>query len=217
METNKIDSFFKKSVNESENYFESQANEAKSRIWSQVQKKNKKPFIPLFYSLLVAACILLFLSTSILIFSNLQSRQEINALVKLNSELESKAAGKSKSNLANNLPASGDELKAKDTVYIEKEVFITKPIVQKERIIDTVYVPQIVYVEKEFTPEELITIEKSSRSDTVVQIVPEAYKTEILISKNEALQKEKKKKFQIKFGGSQNPGNDGTIALSSKL
>jgi hypothetical protein len=217
METNKIDSFFRKSISESEDHYDEEANNSKERIWSQVQHKKKMLVMPFFFRLLAAACILLFISTSILFVSNLKSQKRINALAELNTELEKKAAIQTKNEIIKNESLLAANQSSPDTVFIEKMVVVAKPVIQKERITDTLYIPQIVYVEKEIIPESVLTIENIVPADSTIQKITGNYETEILISNNEDLKKEKQKKFKLKFGGNQNTGNDGRIALSSKL
>lgn len=217
METNKLDSFFRKSINESEDHYNIEANNAKERIWNQVRHKKKMLVIPLFFRLLAAACIFLLISTSILFLLNLKTEKKIDALVALNTELENKVAINNTNSLIKNESEIASKLNSADTVFIEKTVVITKPVIQKERITDTVYIPQIVYVEKEISPESVIVFENIIPADSSIQKISGNYETEILISNNEDIKKEKQKKFKLKFGGNQNPGSDGTIALSSKL
>ena len=217
METNKLDSVFKKSINESEDYYETEANNAKDRIWSQVQHENKKKTLPLLFRLMVAACILLFISTSILVVSNIGTQNKIDALVELNTDMKNKADLNAENELINKELLIAAKLNSTDTVFIEKEVLVTKSIVQKEIIIDTVFIQQIVYVEKEILPEAFIAIENSIPIDSTYQIITNNYKTEILIKNTKTQKKENNKKFKLKFGGNQNSSNDGTIALSSKL
>lgn len=217
METNNIDSFFKKSVNESENYYKDEANLAKERIWSQAQPKKKRKVLPLFFRLLAAACILLFISTTVLFISNLKTQKKVNALVEVNTELNEKVAENAKNTLIKNESSTAVNIASPDTVFIEKMVYVTNTVVQKEQVTDTVYIQQIVYVEKEISPESIMAIESSIPVDSADQIITENYETEILISNSEELKKEKRKKFKLKFGGNQNTGNDGAIALSSNL
>jgi hypothetical protein len=217
METNKLDSFFRKSINESEDYYNIEANNAKERIWNQVRHKKKMLVIPIFFRLLAAACILLFISTSILFVLNLKSLNRINTLVELNTEMENKAAIQSKNEIIKNELLRAENQHLPDTVFIEKIVSVAKPVIQKIRITDTVYVPQVVYVEKEAIPEFIVASENTILADSIIQKTTGNYETEILISNNEDIKKEKQKKFKLKFGGNQNTGNDGRIALSSKL
>lgn len=219
MEKHNIDSIFRKVINESEDHFSAEANQAQERIWNQVQQNTKKRSLPLLLLLLVAASILLFISTGILTMSNLNARKEINALVELNNDLKSRAASGPQIPVAENEPVISPQINAVDTVYIEKTVIVEKPVARVEKIVDTVYIRQIVYVEKEFTPESIVAIEETTDADSIYQDITQNSETEILISNSEAesLKKEKRKKIQIKFGGNQNPGNNGTIALTSKL
>jgi hypothetical protein len=217
METNKIDSFFRKSINESEDYYAVEANVAKERIWDQVQSEKKQKGIPLFFRLLAAACILLFISTAVLFVTNLKTQKKINSLIELNTELNVKIAENDKGISIKNESPTAVSIISPDTVFIEKKVVVTNTVVQKEQVIDTVYIQQIVYVEKEFSPEPILAIENSLLVDSAAQTIAENYETEILISKPEAAIKEKRKKIKLKFGGNQNPGNDGKIALSSKF
>lgn len=217
METNKIDSIFKKSIVESEDYYETEANSAKSRIWSQVQHGNNKKTLPLLFRLLVAACILLFISTSFLFVSNIGTRNKLEALTELNTDMKNKVALVAKNDLINKELLIAANLNSPDTVFIEKKVIVTKSIIQKERITDTVYIQQIVYVENELIAESIIDIENSIPTDSTYQIITDNYSTEILINNTKTSKKENKKKFRLKFGGNRNSGNERAIALSSKL
>ena len=217
METKKIDSLFRKSVNESQDYFETEADDAKSRIWSQVQQKNKKKAMPMLYRLLVAACILFFISTSVLMVSHLQTQKKIEALVVSNANLKSKVATNSQSISIKKASPIAENSNVTDTVYVEKKVTVTKSIIEKQRITDTVYIKQMVYATKETPPEMIAAIENDVATDSTFQNSSDNYKTEILIKNTKNLKKEKNKKFKFKFGGNRNSGNDVKLALTSKL
>ncbi len=217
METNKIDSIFKKSIVESEDYYETEANNAKSRVWSQVQHQNKKKYMPILFRLLVAACILLFISTSFLLVSNIDTRNKIDVLIALNADMKKKAAMVAENGLINEELLIAANLNSADTVTIIKKEFVTKTIIQKELITDTVYIQQTVYVENELLDESITAIDKSIPTDSTYQIIVDNYEKEILINNTKTSKKKNKKKFRLKFGGNQDSGNGGAIALSSKL
>jgi hypothetical protein len=216
METHKIDSVIKKAINESENYYDSEANIAKERIWNHIQFQKQNQSKPILLRLLVAASILLFISISIIAISNIRNRNTINTLVELNRKLKNEAAINVKNTLKKESIVATNVSKH-DTVIIEKKVIEYKPLVTTKQITDTVYIQQIVYVEKEQKPALLIKNENNYSTDSIIQTIGNNYKSEILISNNESLKREKGKKFQIIFGGNKDQINSGTLAFTTKL
>lgn len=215
METHDIDSIFRKAIHESGNFYDSEANDAKERIWNEVQgQKQSKPFL---FRLLVAACILLFFSTTVISISNIRNRTHINSLVELNKKLEDAAAKNNNKPAINKESAIAANVRFTDTIYIEKKVIVNKPIVTTQRITDTVYIKQMVYIEKEQTPELLTTIEIKNSPDPTTQTTESHQETEIIISNNEPVNKKKRRKLQIKFGGNKNQASSETLAFNRKL
>lgn len=215
METHNIDSIFRKAINESGNFYDSEANMAKQRIWKQAQKQNQtKPFL---FRLLVAACILLFISTTIITITHVKNRSQINTLVESNKQLENELAINNTNSTINKQSAIAANDKVTDTIYIEKKVIVNKPIVTTERITDTVYIKQMVFIEKEQTPEPIAIIENRNSTDTIEQTFVNNKKTEIIISNNEPVKRKKRKKIQFKFGGNKDHSKNGTLAFNRKL
>lgn len=215
MENHNIDSLFRKAINESQDFYDSQANKSKERIWTNIplQKQPK----PLLFRLLVAACILLFIGTSLLSISNFRAQKTINTLVESNGLLRNKATINIKNASINNQSTLAADVQTTDTVYVEKEVIVAKPVTTIKHITDTVYIQQLVYVEKEQAPDSIIALENRPPVDSLIHNAPVLYETEIVISNNGPLEKKKRKKFQFKFGGNKDHKNSGTIALTSKL
>ncbi len=215
METHHIDSIIKKAINESEGFYDIEANNAKERIWNKIQKQ--KQVQPLFIRLLVAACILLFMGISLILISNIKARNKINTLVEINSSLKNEAI-KINSNVLNKKESKiTTNVNLPDTVYIEKKVIVTVPLITTKQITDTVYIKQIVYVEKEYKQELLTVNENAYKKDSVFQSINNDYKTEILISNNESIKKEKRNNIKFKFGGNKDQINSGTSAFITKL
>ncbi|MBK6964774.1 MAG: sigma-70 family RNA polymerase sigma factor [Bacteroidales bacterium] len=191
METNKIDFIVKKAINESENYYDSKANSARERIWNQVQLQSSDKHTSHFFRLLVAACILLFISTSVVSILNMNARNRIKTLVALNSALKNKATMNYKDSSITEETVKSTYANSSDTAFIKNVAAIIKPVVTIQQITDTVFINQIVYVEKEQAPELLATTDKNISTDSIYQRITVKNETEILIVKNESLKKEK--------------------------
>lgn len=217
MENHNIDSIFKKAINESEDYYDQEAANAKERIWNQIQPHKKTHIKPLLFRLLAAACILLFISTSVIFIWNYNTQNRINRLVELNNKLEKQAARNNITTIINNEPIISETIISSDTVYLEKKVIVTKPIIRTQRITDTVYIQQIVYVEKEQAPQRIATFENEVPLDSVQQQSTTNYGTEIIISNNDPVKSKKRNKMRFKFGGNKDHSSKGTLALTSKL
>lgn len=217
MENHNIDSIFKRAISESEDFYDSQSNKAKENIWSQVQSKKQNNLMPFLFRLLVAACILLFIWISVLSFSNYTARKKITTLVELNSALNNEIAINHKNEAFKTEQTIAADINLPDTVYIEKQVIVEKQIITTKQITDTVYIQQIVYIENKQTAESIFAIEDKPSTDSIFQRITEPYKTEILITNTELFKKEKRKKFQFKFGGNNDQQSSGTLAFSSKL
>jgi hypothetical protein len=217
MKTHNIDSVFKKAIEKSGDFYSSEAIASKERIWENVRtKKQKQPRLILFWSL-VAACIILFFSTTIITISNIKAKDKIETLAELNSNLKNEALANNQNSITNKEPENTAMINSPDTIYIEKEVIVSKPIVITKVIVDTVFVDQIVYIEKE-TPQELLAINDSiNQTGTTSQVIADSFDTKILIRNSETGKREKKKKFRIKFGGNKDQGNNGTLAISKEF
>jgi hypothetical protein len=215
METNKLDSFFKKAISESENYFDSQANDAKEKIWDHIQLQSQSKSKTYLLRLLAAASIVLFIGLSILTILNIQNRNTITTLVDLNRKLKNEVEKNLDNSLKNESIAANTIIH--DTLIIEKKVIEYQTVVETKRVADTVYVQKIVYVEKEQTPVLMTTNDNTHTADSISQSRGTNYIKEILISKKEHVKKKKRKRFQFKFGNSKDQIDDGALALTANL
>ena len=217
MKTHDIDSIFKKTVDESANFYDIEANQAKGRIWKHVQtQKENRPSLVLI-RLLAAACILLLISTSVATLSFIKAKRSMRTLVEANNTLMKNATASPPNSFAVKEPMTAARSNSTDTIYIEKKVVVSKPVLKTIQVVDTVYVKQIEYVEKEHSPELLTANEHSLVPDSQGQKKEKLYETEILIRNNESIKPKKRKKLQLKFGGNNNPTNNGTLAFTTKL
>jgi len=217
METHDIDSMVKKVVDESMNFYDVEANKAKERIWKQVklQRQSYPRFI--LVRLLVAACMLLFISTSIITIAYIKTYNSIKTLTELNSNLKNNATVNDQNPFLIKEPEIASNIKSVDTIYIERKVIVSKPVNITKHVIDTVYISKIVYVEKEQVQKLLTDNENCIASDNDNQLPPNNYETKILISNNELINMDKRKKLQIKFGGNRDQVNNGRLAFIVKL
>lgn len=216
MKTHNIDSVFKKAIEESEDFYSTEANASKERIWNNVQHKERKPVPLIVFWSLVAACIILFFSTTIITISNFNAKDQIKSLVEINGDLKKEVLSKNQELIEKKEPENIAFNNSSDTIYIKKEVIVSKPIVTTKIIVDTVFIDQIVYVEKE-TPTELLALNDSTNpKDSSSQIIGDSYETKILIRNRGKGENEKKKKFRIKFGGNKDQTNNGTLALTKR-
>lgn len=204
METHKIDSIIRNAINGSEDHYDSEADHAKERIWNQIRLQKQNHSKPALLRLLVAASILLSISLSVATISNIRNRNTINSLVELNRELRKESA-------------TATNVSIHDTITVEKKVIEYKPVVTTKQITDTVYIRQIVYVEKEQEPVLLATDEINSSTDSISQTTGNNHISEIFITSNESLGKERRRKFQIKFGCNKDQANSGTLAVTTNL
>lgn len=217
MKMQNIDTIFKNAIEKSEGFYSSEANDSKERIWENIRnQKQKHPKMILFWSL-VAACILLFFSTTVISLWNIKTKNKIETLVALNSNLLKNDIGKSQNSITVVEPEKVAIVNSVDTIYIEKEVIISKPIVITKVISDTVFMEQIVYVEKETSKELVANNDISSQTGSSSQFTSESIETKVLIRNSKNDKKEKRKKFQIKFGGSKNQSNNGTLAYTKEF
>ena len=217
METHNIDSEIRKVINESADFYDLEATKSKEKIWQQVY--SKKQSRPKFYLLrsLAAACILLFAATFIITHSNIKANRKIKTLVELNSSLQNQINTIKKNNsIQKELLAETNNV-IPDTVYIEKIVSVSKPVIKTEQITDTVYIERTVYVEKEETQKLIAASANSFPAETSPQLIPRNYETRIYIRNNNTEKRKKERKLQIKFGGNKNQSNEGTLALTTEL
>lgn len=214
METHNIDSAIRKAIHEAEDYYDVEANMAKNKIWNslQIEKQNKPKLI--FFRLLAAACILLLIGITITTIILINDRTKIDTLVELNKSLKLETD-------KNSLNLQQSERKANasltDTIFIREKIVVSKPLVTTQVITDTVYIQQIVYVEKEIKNESTIINQSQKPSDLAVPTTENNYKTEIHISNNEPLKKERGHKFRIRFGGAKDQFNSGITGFTTKL
>jgi hypothetical protein len=217
METHNIDSMVKKVVDESMNFYDLEANKAKERIWDQVKLQRQNPPRLILVRSLVAACILFFISTSIISIAYIKTNKSIKTLAELNSALKNNATVNDQNTFNIKEPVIASNIKSTDTIYIERKVIVLKPVNITKHVIDTVYISKIIYVEKEQAQilltdnENLITTNSNNQTHT------NNYATSILISNNELIKKEKRKKLQIKFGGNKDQINNGKLSFIVKL
>jgi len=217
METHNIDSKIKRVVEESVNFYDSEADLAKERIWKQVRLRKQVNISLILLRLLVAACILLFFSTSVISVSYYRIKNSLKTVAEANSTLMNKTNAFYQKALIINEPLNAQEIKITDTIYIEKKVMVSQPVIVTKQVIDTVYVRQIVLVEKEQTPVLITDYENSIAGDSNIQNSMAQYETKILISNNEPVKQEKRRRIQFKFGGNNQQISDGTLALSAKF
>jgi len=245
MDKHKLDSHFKKAIEESGGFYDNEANSAKERVWKQM--KTKKKAIPLFYRILAVASVLLLIFLSISTYSNLQYKSTIDKLVETNKQL--KAEKKDYKNSYNSRLA---EVKQRiDTVFIEKKIAEPKPIVTTKFITDTVYIKEIVYIEKENNTKpnseseiasnsnnnlntdrgkshqmasmpndetnetEETTQENSLASNTAVESKDSRFQKNIIIENDNNVQKKKDRKLKIRFGRSKSKLHKDALALST--
>lgn len=217
MKTHNIDSVFKKAIEKSEDFYSSEANASKDKIWDNVRtEKQKQPRLIFFWSL-VAACIILFFSTTIITISNIKAKDKIEILSELNSDLRNEVLANNQNTIINKGPTNVVITNSPDTIYIEKEVIVSKPIVTTKVIVDTVFVDQIVYIEKEIPQEMQATFDTANQTDSTSELIAENYNTTILIRNSGKGKKEKKKKFRIKFGGNKDRVDNETLAFSKEF
>jgi hypothetical protein len=217
METHNIDSIIRKTIQESNDFYDAEANDAKEKIWNHIQMQQQKPKQPILNRLMLAACLLLFIGISVLLISNMQARKKIMALTEINSSLKNEADANRKNKFNKNEPIITANKVSHDTLYIEKKIIVPVPLITTKKYTDTVYIKQIVYVEKEQMQETPTVYESTYQKDSVLYTDKRNYKTEILISNNETLKKEKREKIKFKFGGTKDQIYTGTSAFFTKL
>jgi len=157
MDKHKLDSHFKKAINKSNDFYNAEADLAKQRVWNQIKRKKKG--IPLFYRVLAVASILLLIFLGLSTYTNLQYKSTIEKLVETNTKL--KAAKHLKG--TDNSGSAYVEQKI-DTVYIERQNAILKPVGTTKYITDTVYIKETVYVADEKKSELRPSINIASNS-----------------------------------------------------
>jgi hypothetical protein len=217
MDTQNIDSEIKKVIDGSADYYNIEAAKAKERIWKQVQAQKQRYPKLLIVRSLVAACILLFIITSVMSISLINAKKSMKALVESNSILIDKSTANNQKNLIKENAAIPAKVNSTDTIYVERKEIVSKPIELRKQVIDTVYIKQIVYIEKEPTPESLAANVNSITANPTFQETSTNYNTEVLISNNESNKGRKGKRIQIKFGGNKDQLNNGTLAFTTKF
>jgi hypothetical protein len=217
METHNIDSIIKKVIDGSMNFYDMEANKAKERIWKQVKFQQQKHPRLILLRFLVAACILLFISTSIISIAYIKTNKSIKTLAELNSALKNNSTVNDQNTLNIKEPVTASNIKSTDTIYIERKVIVSKPVNIIKYVIDTVYISKIAYVKKEQTQKLFTGNENNITIDSNFQTHTNNYETKILISNNEIIKQGKRKKLQFKFGGNKDQIDNGTLAFSAKL
>jgi len=208
-----IDSEIKKVIDESADFYDSDSDQSKGRIWQQVQLQQQKSDKPIWIRILAAACILLFISTSVIAILNRQAEQKIASLVELNSSLQHQIQ---KASILQQ-PSETNTGTVADTVYVEKTIPVYKAVIKTERITDTVYIERKVYIENELSQEFITASYDSNADDISPKLTAENYDTHILISSSDEVKQKKERKLQIRFGGSRNQSSKGNAALVAEL
>jgi lipopolysaccharide export LptBFGC system permease protein LptF len=217
METHNIDSIFRKAVEQSADFYDAEAEKSKERIWRQIQPNRKIITMPLLIRSLAAACILFILCTTAVSVSLIKARKTIQTLAEANHSLKNDIEVHGKTTVAKQTPEQQSIIPSRDTLYIEKEVIVYQQVVEKERVVDTVFVRQLVYVEKTQNQESAVAVKSSAEADSGYQNTMLVQEKEIMISNNESLKQEKRKRFQIRFGGEKNQEDNVPLAFTVKL
>ena len=168
---------------------------------------------------LVAACILLFISTSIVSIAYIKTNKSIKTLAGLNSALKNNPSINDQNILNIKEPVIASNIKSTDTIYIDRKVIVSKPVNITKHVTDTVYISKIIYVEKEQAQILLTDNENSIATNSNNQTHTNNYATKILISNNELIKnrRKEKRKLQIKFGGNRDQINNGKLSFIVKL
>ncbi len=213
MKTHNIDSAIQKAIHESEDFYSLEANSAKDRIWNNIQiKKQNHPKL-IFFRLLSAACILLFIGITAFTVIVINYRNKINTLIEVNKTLKLEA----NKNISKLKQLGSTEINENDTIFIREKILVSQPLVITKNITDTVYVQQITYIEKDPTNESTTLNQSKNPLDLALQTTENIYKTEIFISNNEPLKQEKKNRFRIRFGGAKDQLNNEISGFTTKL
>jgi hypothetical protein len=217
METNNIDSIFRKAVEQSPDFYEAEAERSKEKIWKQLQSNRKVIAMPLLIRSLVAACVLLILCTTAISVSLIKAKKTIQTLAEANNSLKNDLEVHGKTTVALQTPVQQASVQTTDTLYIEKEVIVYQQVVEKERVVDTVFVEQLLYVGQRQNPETAVAAKSNAETDSGYQSSMQVQEKEIMISNNESLKLEKRKRFQIRLGGGKNQEDNVPLAFTVKL
>jgi hypothetical protein len=217
METNSIDSIFRKAIEHSADFYDSEAEKVKERIWSQVQPNRTISSGIVLIRILAAACVLLVICTTILSVYFMDAKKTIQALNLNNQKLKKDFDLYVQKTDNQQLSTRNSHFQSSDTLVIERKVIIYKPVVEKERIIDTVFVRQQVDMEKEKVQEMALGLKSSAKADSGYQSKATVPDKEILISNLENKELQRRKKFQIRFGGDKGQKNDVPLAFTVNL
>lgn len=217
MEKHNIDSKIRKAINESADFYDLEAGKSKDRIWQQVQlnKQNKAKLF--WFRALAAACILLFLSTSIITISVIRADQKIKTLIVVNGDLQNQINTNNENTLSHKEFLAANETVNSDTVYVEKIVPVLKPIIKTKQITDTVYIERNVYLENDQAPQFIIAHDNASVVDSSSLVGTNNYESQIYIKNNEKTKPKKERKLKFIFGGKRDIGNQTTFALTTGL
>lgn len=216
MKTDNIDSEIKKIINGFDDYYDREAAKSKERIWQQVQLKKKSRSRVFLLRALAAACILLLIISFVVTNENIKANRKINVLVGLNNTLQAQINTNKANTLKQNKLLAATNINLPDTIYIEKKVLVSKPVVQTKQFVDTVYIERKVVVEKE-QPKEREIANNNISTDTGSQVTTISHETQILIRGSEQIKQKKGRKLQFKFGGNRNQPNEGTLAFTTEL
>ena len=212
----KIDSIVRKVIEESKDYYNDEAAKVKGKIWEHIQsKKQDRPNRVLVHSLL-AACIVLLLTTVFLSFTLVRSKNSEKILIALNNNLSDKLAVNNKITINKRNKSNPIKENPNDTVYLVKKEIIYQPVERISRITDTVYVQKKTDSIK-VASKELLIAENHKISKSTVDNEPHFYNTEVVIRKNVSGQEKKKKKIRFRFGGDRDQSENKTFTLSAKL
>ena len=214
---NNIDTIFRKVVEQSADFYDTKAERAKERIWNHVKPVRKIQWQNNLIRILSAACVLLLFCTIVLSVSFIKAKGTLLKLAELNQSIKNDTDIQEKPAFAMQTPDQEVSLHSTDTIYIEKKVIVYQPVVTRERVVDTVFQTQLVYTEKTQSPEALPSATSNAEADRGYQNKIPFQDKEIMISNNEKLKPERRKKFQIRIGGERNQDDNVPLALTVKL
>jgi hypothetical protein len=215
METNNIDSLFRKTVEESAEYYEFEAEQSKGSIWQQIKPGNNIPALPVLFRFLLAACVLLlFCSTYLAI---LLSREKNN--VRMLAEAY-RISGTESFHQRPHLQTEKvmvAHANVSDTVYIKRDVIVYQPVITTEKQTDTIYIRQVVYPEKEQIPEVNTAKQDYNIKESINPVKDQSSAKEIIISNKLSRDAGKKRKILLKLGGYNNSVWNGSPVFTVNL
>jgi hypothetical protein len=217
METNNIDSIFRKTVNESAGYYELEAEQSKGSIWQQIQSGKKNRALPVLFRLLAAACILLLFSTTLLAILLFREKKDVRMLAEANRILKTETPLQSPKIQSQNIAIAATHTLTPDTVYIKRNVIINQPFVTIEKLVDTVYVNQVVYKEREQIPELITLVPNNTVKEPISPVQLPGSGKEFIISNKQSRNTEKKGKLLFKLGGNNSSAGNGSLAFTVNL